>query len=339
MAGAPDFIPAEKEAAPDFIPAQADSSKGFFDPSNAAAKDPFAFSREYAAAHPAQPQSTWQKIKNYATNALKPWEGAMAPRNVEEALSGAEMFAGELGGELLGPFGKSVGSAAVKKGIQDVSPTPTEKPFYIVPKKMEPIPGITPGTPGAPAAGRPVTAQYTPSPEAVSLTNETEIGPKPIAPVVAPTRIPSVQAPAPRMSETQRIGNLLDERLGIKPLEPKTPLREQFKAPAGETDPLKVKYPDPAERQMVRANGEQIVQAVGKDKALMKQVHDLTRVELRQALINSGEDMGQQIVGNSKFAGEGAITREEAFNRLLSKGHSPTEIVKLAKTEHELAAH
>lgn len=98
-----------------------------------------------------------------------------------------------------------------------------------------------------------------------------------------------------------------------------------------ETDPIKLKYPDPAVRQMVRANGEGIVEATKGNPEQLKAIHDLTRVELRQALINAGEDMGQQTVSNSKFAGEGSISRQEAFDRLLQKGHSPDDIVRLAK--------
>jgi hypothetical protein len=73
------------------------------------------------------------------------------------------------------------------------------------------------------------------------------------------------------------------------------------------------------------------VQAVGGDPDIMKAMHDLTRVDLRQALINDGVDMGQRTVSNSKFAGEGSITREDAFNQLLSRGRSPSDIVRLAK--------
>jgi hypothetical protein len=96
---------------------------------------------------------------------------------------------------------------------------------------------------------------------------------------------------------------------------------------------LETKYPDKAVRQMVHANGEKIVQAIGKDPETLRAVHDLTRVDLRNALINSGEDMGQMTVSNSKFAGSGSISREEAFNRLLAKGHNPREIVDLAKKQ------
>jgi hypothetical protein len=111
-----------------------------------------------------------------------------------------------------------------------------------------------------------------------------------------------------------------------------TPKTESPASSSGEADPIKVKYPDPAQRQMVRANGERIVQAVGDDQDLMKQVHDLTRVDLRQAAINHGIDMGQTTVSNSKFAGEGSVTRENMFNTLLDRGASPQDIVRLAKS-------
>jgi len=41
--------------------------------------------------------------------------------------------------------------------------------------------------------------------------------------------------------------------------------------------------------------------------------------------------MGQKTVSNSKFAGEGSISREEAFNRLLQRGVGPEKILELAK--------
>ena len=64
----------------------------------------------------------------------------------------------------------------------------------------------------------------------------------------------------------------------------------------------------------------------------MKTIHSLTRVDLRQALINAGEDVGQATISNSRYAGTAAIGREAAFNTLLAKGYSPKEIVRLAKT-------
>jgi hypothetical protein len=129
----------------------------------------------------------------------------------------------------------------------------------------------------------------------------------------------------------------VDQATGVKPLKADVALREQLsKIPTNmpsEVDPLKQKYPDPAVRQMVRANGEKIYEAAKGNPKTMKAIHDLTRVDLRQALINAGEDMGQKTVSDSKFAGEGSIPREEAFNRLLAKGHSPEQILELAKAE------
>jgi hypothetical protein len=145
------------------------------------------------------------------------------------------------------------------------------------------------------------------------------------------------------VAQAPSVDDVVNQATGNKPTpspSPNVPLKDQLTSspkpepPAsssGEQDPLKVKYPDPAQRQMVRANGERIVQAVGDDADTMKAVHDLTRVDLRQALVNSGEDMGQRTVSNSKFAGEGSITREDAFNRLLGKGLKPQDIVRLAK--------
>ena len=155
-----------------------------------------------------------------------------------------------------------------------------------------------------------------------------------------PRQMNVAQAPSVNDVANQVVANTT----GVKPLERDVPLNQQGNATpksepstpvSGEPDPLKVKYPDPAQRQMVRANGEGIVQAIGGDKDTMKAVHDLTRVDLRQALINSGEDMGQRTVSNSKFAGKGSITREDAFNRLLAKGIKPSDIVRLAKQGQE----
>jgi hypothetical protein len=60
-----------------------------------------------------------------------------------------------------------------------------------------------------------------------------------------------------------------------------------------------------------------------------------TRVDLRNALINAGEDMGQQTVSDSKFVGESSITRADAFSRLLKRGMSPAQIDELAKKKPE----
>jgi hypothetical protein len=135
----------------------------------------------------------------------------------------------------------------------------------------------------------------------------------------------------PKVNTEKAAEDIAKQVTGWQPLEKNVPLKDQFKGGATTEDPMVKKYPDPAQRQMVRANGKGIVQAIGNDASLMKQVHNLTRVDLRQALINAGEDLGQTTVSDSKFAGEGSITRQQAFDKLLQKGVSPQEIVRLAK--------
>lgn len=220
--------------------------------------------------------------------------------------------------------------------------------------------GEQPGTPSPISEPKPIAPQKGPSlitmPESYPVPRERISMPTETAPKVEP-RLTSIEAPTapaaigkitpktlkgyfnPGRVQPLKLNELIDQAAGVKPLRPDVPLGEQLtSAPAPaleEIDPIKAKYPDPAVRQMVRANGEAIVQAVGKNPNLMKQLHDLTRVELRQALVNAGEDMGQVTVSSSKFAGEGSIPREEAFNRLLKKGVKPEQIVDLAKKTSE----
>ena len=139
---------------------------------------------------------------------------------------------------------------------------------------------------------------------------------------------------AKRQGEMPRI--LTEEparQMGGGPLRPDVSLREQPKtmeAPVrSEQSRLEEKYPDKADRQMVHANGEEMVDAIGHDPETMKAVHDLTNPDVRQAMINSGEDMGQQMINNRKASGD--ISRQDAFRKLLGKGLTPREIVKLAK--------
>ena len=98
-----------------------------------------------------------------------------------------------------------------------------------------------------------------------------------------------------------------------------------------ETDPIKVKYPDAAERQNVRNLGERMYEETKGDTDTMSAVKKLGRVELRQALINAGEDMKDMTVSDSKFAGKGSIGREAAFNKLLDLGFTPQEIIEMSK--------
>lgn len=153
-------------------------------------------------------------------------------------------------------------------------------------------------------------------------------------PAAGPTKLPTLFQKETRPSPI-KLENLVNQAAGVKPLKADVPLNEQLSPqptkPGEVVDPVKAKYPDPAVRQMVRANGERVYEAAKGNPNLVKALHDLTRVELRQALVNAGEDMGQQTVSNSKFAGEGSIPREEAFNRLLDRGVTPEKILELAK--------
>lgn len=120
---------------------------------------------------------------------------------------------------------------------------------------------------------------------------------------------------------------------GAGPLETDKPLNAQFGAnpdsPPSRQVELETKYPDKAIRQMVHANGEDMVDAVGGDHELLKAVHDLKNPDVRQAMINSGEDMGQKMINNRKASGD--VSRQEAFAKLLKKGYTPREIVELAQ--------
>ena len=126
-------------------------------------------------------------------------------------------------------------------------------------------------------------------------------------------------------------------QMGAPPLQPAVPLREQLKPtgmePASKQLTLEQKYPDREVRQLVHANGEDIVQAAGNDRETLKAIHDLKNPDVRQALINSGEDMGQVSIGNRKAMGESQLSRQDAFKRLLAKGLTPRQIVDLAKQE------
>ena len=140
------------------------------------------------------------------------------------------------------------------------------------------------------------------------------------------------QGAGPKESTAKQVGKLASQAYGVEPLKPDVPLRDQVgKMAETPKKPLEEKYPDKTVRQMVHANGERIVDAVGNDPALMRQIHDITAVDLRQAMINADIDMGQKIISSKKAMGEGAIPRSKAFEMLLDKGHSPSDIVQLAK--------
>lgn len=130
--------------------------------------------------------------------------------------------------------------------------------------------------------------------------------------------------------------------MGAPPLQSNRPLREQFKPDAeamahqSEQSRLEEKYPDKAMRQMVHANGEEMVDAIGDDADTLRAIHDLRNPDVRQAMINAGEDMGQKTVSNRKAMGEGSISRQDAFRQLLKKGYTPQQIIELSQPPEEV---
>ena len=96
-------------------------------------------------------------------------------------------------------------------------------------------------------------------------------------------------------------------------------------------DPLKEKYPDTRTRQMVHANGEEIVKAIGDDKALMNELHSLKNADVGVAASKLGYEMGQRSVTSSKFEGEKGVGRQQVLDELIRAGHTPREIIKASK--------
>lgn len=164
-----------------------------------------------------------------------------------------------------------------------------------------------------------------------------------------PSEAQPVAGPILKGSTPQKVEQLVNTAYGVKPLEPNVSLIKQLEgsiarvkpaeAPvAGPQSDLASRYPDKAIRQMVHANGEKIVDAIGGDPDLMREVHDLRASDLQKALLESGEDLGQKVISSSKFLGPEGISRQDAFDRLLAKGYSPREIVKLAKGPKQLVS-
>lgn len=250
-----------------------------------------------------------------------------------------------------------MGKAAPANPIRRV---PGDIPRESVGQSAMPVPRPVPSTGPVQLAGN--QGAMTPTPKALPAApppTMSEIisrstGAKPLEPNVPLREQPDIgykrgsrvatdvgQEFGPAMTAPGKVAKAVTEeparQMGAPPLQPNVSLREQIKpsvnqeAPMSAQASLEQKYPDKAIRQMVHANGEEMVQAAGKDPAIMKAVHDLTNLDVRQAMINSGEDMGQTVIGNKKAMGGGSMTRQEAFNKLLAKGHSPIEIVQLAK--------
>lgn len=233
------------------------------------------------------------------------------------------------------------GMTATSPGASATTPIPTLEPPRVAagPTSTSGVPVGTPRPPIVPAKAPVEPVTYADVPKAtvgaVKPPTVTAAAPPAEAPAtVAPVEAPKITPAAPSIDE------VVNKATGVKPLKANVPIREQLtnmtpptEAESPEAAAFKAKYPDKPTRQMAMANGERIVDTIGNNPETMKAIHDMTRVDLRQALINAGEDMGQRTVTNSKFAGEGGIGRQDAFNRLLEKGYTPEQIVKMGKTE------
>jgi hypothetical protein len=125
------------------------------------------------------------------------------------------------------------------------------------------------------------------------------------------------------------LGNEVQRSMGVEP-----------EAADAEKQRLQTKYPDRETRQLVHANGEDMVDAVGNDRETLKAIHDLKNPDVRQAAINLGESMvredGSPIMINNRML-SGDITRQQMFKKLLSKGYTPKEIIAASKAEMEPA--
>jgi len=103
--------------------------------------------------------------------------------------------------------------------------------------------------------------------------------------------------------------------------------------PAMPEDPLKAKYPDPAERRFVRANGEGVVKATEDDPKARQAIHDLKNWEVREAAVNLGIDLGTRHVGARQGLGPEQVSRQALLDRMIREGHKPEDILRMAKPQ------
>jgi hypothetical protein len=256
------------------------------------------------------------------------------------------------GGAMAGAYlGHELGPSLMEKAFPKPAPT-------ALPTIAEPPPPVVSSSPFELSA--PETEREAPIQQSLGLKNigsgEPPTSATAALPKVGPLEGP-VQGPRSR-SAMQQMGQILDEQMGAgrakapgrlptvateepgrqmgaPPLRPDVSLRNQpatAEAPVRSNQArLEEKFPDKSVRQMVHANGEEIVDAAGDDKETLKAIHDLTNPDVRQAMINAGEDMGQTMINNRKASGD--MSRQEAFSKLLRKGLTPAKIVELAKQE------
>lgn len=133
---------------------------------------------------------------------------------------------------------------------------------------------------------------------------------------------PFEKPPAPlKRSDLKGIGDEINRQAG-SPRQGNVALKDQLQndmEPRQHRSPIQV------------ANGDKMWQQINSDPKLADDFHALGRVDLRQALVNADIDVGQRVVSDSKYLGEGGIKRVDAINMLLDKGYTPKEIIHLTK--------
>lgn len=209
-----------------------------------------------------------------------------------------------------------------------------------------------PGAPAAPTAGIPgVQRTFGPAAPGAESDIELELRGPPAPGTIEPVGKVIPPKPQPRSPQgggmVIRGGKLVPEegappptgttemppsrREAVPKKPPPQPGTPERPPPTTEEDPLKREFPDPAVRKFARANGPEIVRAFGDDPEALRAVHDLTNVEVRQAAINAGMDLGTKHVGQKIGLGPEQISRQELIDRMIRQGLRPEDIVEFAK--------
>ena len=335
-----------------------DISKSLFDPANKGV-NALDYSAAYSAAHPSPPQpkkgffrSAGEEVWNAVTSPFTSQpsgfmdEPMATPTGVSNRVQ--EFKNNPVGslGRLAADVGMGAVAARFMPEFEDTNaPTPIRQasvPDVVAPapeamNAVRRIPGQVPreqvGGPQRPIPQSSVTATgnrelpgggmlLRPSKLLSAGTSEASVT-RPQSLLLQP-EAPSTPNTAMR-SPMANLNDILDQQMGVQKLKPNLPLREQVQSGSTSTEVPIHRNP------MEAANGKAIYDAANGNPETLQALHNLTRVDIRQALINSGEDMGQITVSDSKYAGKSSISREASFNRLLAKGYSPEEIIKLAK--------
>lgn len=335
-----------------------DVSKSLFDPTNKGV-NALDYSAAYSAAHPSAPQSqkgffrsAGEEVWNAVTSPFTSQPSGFIDEPMATA-TGISNRVREFKNNPVGSLGKlaaDVGIGAVisrftpefEDAAPEVAPTPRAIPSVIAPNPESVAPRVS-NRVASPVSSAPYELTSPPSTSEPAVQNRfnfpKDVAPRPVQaiPAVRMPQGPSVsdslllQSEAPSAPNTamrspmSNLNDLIDQQLGVQKLQPNVPLREQIQSGSTSTEVPIHRNP------MEAANGKAIFDAAKGNPETLQAIHNLTRVDLRQALLASGEDMDQVTVSDSKYAGKGSISREMAFNKLLAKGYSPEQIVKLAK--------